>query len=149
MPSEALLEKRKRRRLQKDQEEARPGPSPAQVERRAYIDKTAITMMAYFSTISKECVSVIVEYLVADRMIVNYASHQSSIFQSKGSEHPFTIPGWMPLQLSFESFCLRRNHDASRFVLKDEKGMVVPLTTIWTDCQLGAQDVSFIVCFRK
>lgn len=151
MPSQGLLEKRKLNALQRTAAPAKKELSDAhRAARRAYIHKTATTMKQHLPfALPTECACNIVEYLVAFKVTVNYASHELSQFNQMGPQRPYDIYGWTSLRTSFKKSCSDRHQNMDNFVLKDDKGTLVPLDTVVNDLTQGAFHVQLIVCLRK
>jgi hypothetical protein len=150
MPSDTLLKRRKLIALRKSTEPAKPRLSPVELARLAYVNSTATKMMRHLPVQwPTECACVIVEYLVPFKLVVNYASHELSQFSQMGRQRPYTIPGWMSLNMSFEKSCSIRGQNMKYFVLKDHKGVLVHPGTIWNDLYLGEDKVQLTVCLRK
>ena len=153
MPSRGLLEKRKLRALERTAVPAATGPSSEiRAARRAYIHQKTTTMKQHLPfALPTECACIIVEYLVALKVTVNYASHELSQFNQMGPQRPYEIYGWSSLRKSFEKSCSDRNQNMDNFVLKNVQGTLVPLDTVVDECLLamGTFHVQLIVCLRK
>ena len=151
MPSRGLLEKRKLNALERTAVPAATGPSSEiRAARRAYIHQKTTTMKQHLPfALPTECACIIVEYLVALKVTVNYASHELSQFNQKGPQRPYDIYGWTSLRKSFEKSCSDRNQNMDNFVLKNVQGTLVPLDTVVDDLAMGTFHVQLIVCLRK